>query len=322
MSGETNRVVRKKLGAIRSRGYSFPIQSRLSALVEQAAARGATRVLGLAVEAIVTHSRVDRLAPVLEGLPAPGLYFALETAGGEAGLIGLDMPLVDHLVEVLAAAEPGPWEARPARTPTAVDAALSAPVIDAVTGDLHAAIAGLAGDLALAPFRRGRVEHAPAGLQHALPDQQYLVLRLNLEIGDDGRTGDACLALPLGWLEPVEEAVRRAGLASGQGESENWRRHMRGVVRITPLELRAVLDRGRMQVAELSRLNVGDVFPLADVTLEDVVLELRTGNGARTVARGRLGAWRRNKAVRLGEPPDPALFAPLAEALGLEIEHE
>ena len=84
----------------------------------------------------------------------------------------------------------------------------------------------------------------------------------------------------------------------------------------------AGVDRGQMDVAALWRLEVGALFPRSDVTLDDVVLELKAAGEVRTVGRGRLGTYKRNKAIRLIEPPDRAFLEPLAEALAVEITGE
>ncbi len=101
---------------------------------------------------------------------------------------------------------------------------------------------------------------------------------------------------------------------------------MRKVVSRTQVRITAVIDRCQMDVAELSRLEVGALFPLSDVTLDDVVLELKAAGEVRTVGRGRLGTYKRNKAVRLIKPPERAFLEPLAEILAGEVagevEHE
>ena len=74
-------------------------------------------------------------------------------------------------------------------------------------------------------------------------------------------------------------------------------RHMRDVLRVTPLPLVALIDRCSMSVAELSRLKVGDVLPLPESTLDDIVIELDSGAERLRLAAGRLGARGRRKAV-------------------------
>jgi flagellar motor switch protein FliM len=97
---------------------------------------------------------------------------------------------------------------------------------------------------------------------------------------------------------------------------------MRKVIGRTQVRLTAVIDRCQMAVGELSRLRVGALFPLSDVTLDDVVLEMKAAGEVRIVGRGRLGTYKRNKAVRLIEPPERAFLEPLAEMLAVQVAGE
>lgn len=311
-------VLRRKLGAVAARGYSFPGKTELATRLEHATAKAITASLGVPTEAMAERIQVARLAGLLEALPGPGLYALIEIEGGERALLGLDTALVDHVVDILAGGDPEEPRSRPARAPTAIDAALCRRAAEAVLAACEAEFRALAGAAVLGRFRWGRAEPFMLGLQFELPDRQYLMLGLALDIADGARSGALHLALPLAAIEPVEAMLRRTGSLASGDESESWSRHMRAVVRRTPVRLKAVLDRVRMPVGELSRLEVGGLFPLSDLTLDDVVLELETGGATRQLARGRLGSYRRQKAVKLAEPPDPAFLAPLAEALDIE----
>lgn len=315
-------VLKKKVGAIQARGYSFPIQSELAAKLEYAAAKGATSALRVSTEAIVEHSRVGRLSALIDALPMPGLFTLLDFEGDVTALIGFDMQLVDHVVDILAGGDPDISRSLPTRTPTAIDAALCRQVTGSILSHFDEEIRALTSGVGLAEFRWGRTEHMPMSLQYTLPDQQYLVFRVNLDIGDDARGGGFHLALPLSLLEPIETVLRRSGAVRAQGESENWSRHMLGVVKRTPLKVTAVIDRCQMDVSDMARLKVGGLFPLSDVTLDDVVLEMKAGDEIQPIGRGRLGAYKRNKAVRIIDLPGHDFLTPLAETLGVKINHE
>ena len=318
MTQATGAILKRKVGAIQARGYSFPIQSELAAKLEYAAAKGATTALRVTTEAIVEHSRVSRLNALIDALPMPGLFILLEFEGGNTAVIGFDMGLVDHVVDIFAGGDPDISRTLPARTPTAIDATLCKQVTKSMLAHFDEEIQALTNGIGLGPFRWGRIEHMPMSLQYTLPDHQYLIFRIQLDIGDDARGGGFHLALPLPILEPVEIVLRRSGITRVQGESENWSRHMRTVIKGTKIKVTAVIDRCQMHVADMARLEVGGLFPLTDVTLDDVVLEMKVAGEVRPIGRGRLGAFKRNKAIKLIETPDRAFLEPLAEVLAAE----
>lgn len=315
MASPAGAVLRQKVSAIQTRGYHFPIQSELAAKLEYAAAKGATSVLRVSAEAIVEHSRVGRLTTLIDALPMPGLFTLLEFENGDTAVIGYEIQLVDHVVDIMTGGDPDVSRTLPARTPTAIDAALCRQITGSMLSHFNDEVRALADGMGLGRFRYGRTEHMPMSLQYTLPDHQYLIFRVNLDIGDDARGGGFYLAFPLSVIEPVETVLRRSSIIRSQGESENWSRHMRRVVNRTEVRLNAVIDRCTMSVGELSRLEVGGLFPLSDVTLDDVLLEMDAGAEKQTIGRGRLGSYKRNKAIRLIETPDLSLLEPLAEAL-------
>ena len=326
MTKTAGAILKRKVGSIQARGYSFPIQNELAAKLEYAAAKGSTSALRVTTEAIVEHSRVSRLNALIDALPMPGLFILLEFESGDTAVIGFDMGLIDHVVDIFAGGDPDISRAQPARTPTAIDATLCKQVTKSMLAHFDEEIQAITNGVGLGPFRWGRIEHMPMSLQYTLPDHQYLIFRVLLDIGEDARGGGFHLALPLSILEPVEIILRHSGISRVQGESENWSQHMRTVVRGTQINITAVIDRCQMHVADLARLEVGELFLLSDVTLDDVVLEMKAAGEVRQVGRGRLGAFKRNKAIKLIETPDHAFFEPLAEELSPTLnegpEHE
>ncbi len=82
MNQTAGAILRRKVSAIQTRGYSFPIQRELAAKLEYAAAKGASTALRVTTEAIVEHSRVDRLNTLIDALPMPGLFVLLDFVGG------------------------------------------------------------------------------------------------------------------------------------------------------------------------------------------------------------------------------------------------
>jgi len=316
-TGSTS-ILQKKLSKIKSRGYGFPVQSQIAARFERATAQGATKAVGATVEAIAEDTRVTRLDALIASLPSPGLFIELHTASGDRAVAGLDLALVDHLVELATGGDPSAADSLPSRMPTDLDVALCSMVIDAILRQFDHEIQALGSETETQPFVLGRVEHTPGNLGYLLPEQQYLGIRAALSTAGDARNGNLYVALPLSWIEPLEPALRRANPNAAQNDSAIWRRHMRSVVRRTPLKLTAVIDSFPMQVADMAHLETGALFPLPSISLDDVRLELDTGAESQVIARGRLGVHKSKKAIKIIEPLGNAYFEALADALSAD----
>ena len=82
-------------------------------------------------------------------------------------------------------------------------------------------------------------------------------------------------------------------------ETRRWQAHMQQVALLSPVQTRCILDRFELRAGEVDRLRQGDILPLTGHGLGDIALELAHISGALTYARGKLGAYRRSKALKI-----------------------
>jgi len=94
----------------------------------------------------------------------------MQAKGSKLALAGLDMQLVDHVVDIIAGGDPNNAESRPTREPTALDAALSKPAVDAIMDRLYAELEALGSDVPLERFEVLLTEHVPTNLSHLMSE--------------------------------------------------------------------------------------------------------------------------------------------------------
>jgi flagellar motor switch protein FliM len=91
----------------------------------------------------------------------------------------------------------------------------------------------------------------------------------------DGSGGDFHLALPYSMIEPIRELLH-AGIQSDRGErDERWMSSLREELETSNVELSATVAQARISLAELIKLQPGDIIPLdmpetAVATVEDI----------------------------------------------------
>ena len=73
-------------------------------------------------------------------------------------------------------------------------------------------------------------------------------------------------------------------------------------VKASAISLDAVLDRMTLTIGECSRLEVGDVLPLANADAGRLSLCAETIHGSVDIGTGELGVWKRQRAVKLHTP--------------------
>ncbi|MFV0514183.1 MAG: FliM/FliN family flagellar motor switch protein [Jhaorihella sp.] len=284
-------VLKRKLAAARQ-GERGATRSALRAL-RLALARAAANETGLPLAVIgATQARCARDS--LTGPPGGDhLHLLLDGPDGRSGGVSLDRACVTALVQQQTTGQVGGGDPA-ARRFTAADAALVAPLVDAMLARA-AELADSAADRAcLAGYRFGARLDDMRGLVLALDADRFRVFDLTVEIAGGAAQGRLCLILPdIAPDAPSEEPgkARPAGLEQSFGALR--------------AELTAVVGRLRVPLSNLSQMQPGDTLPLTRgrLDLTDLV-----GIDGQRVATGRLGQSGGARAVRLAGavPPETA----------------
>jgi len=193
-----------------------------------------------------------------------------------------------------------------ARPFTAGDVELCRPLIDAFLREIRC----LADETPLDGWTNGAMSgprlSGARSVGLALAEGRYRVVRLTLDFGVGEREGTLVLCLPV--------ASRVAGQpAEAAPPSETFGRQLRANVMDAPARLHAVLHRSRMSLSDVEAFRVGQVLPLAGITVASVRLE---GPRQRLLATARLGQVSGLRAVRLEQPSNADLAeVPIADSL-------
>lgn len=287
---ESNSALKRKTDANRE-GASMAGRSAAGAL-RLGIARAAANLFDLAISVIgIRQVRADQDV-VGQYLPDQKLLILLDGPPGLTGALVLDRALMVALVQQQTMGRVT------ARTPderpfTATDAAMVAPLVDA-TLERAAKLAELPADvLCLTGFRFGaRVEDRRSALL-ALDADEYRVFDLTLELDGGPLQGEMCLILP--------DQKPQAGTTQEPSTAQDSPTlgHAIGVARA---DLIAVISRVRVPLAELSKMQPGDLLPLVQERLDRIELVSITGQ---KVAVARLGQTGGLRALRLNENRSP-----------------
>ncbi|MFU8776948.1 MAG: FliM/FliN family flagellar motor switch protein [Roseovarius sp.] len=264
--------------------------------------------LGLTV-ATVEQMRVP-LSEVGRILDDDGLLVLLEGASGARGALCLDPQLLAGLIEVQTTGAVRPGVARP-RVATRTDAAMVAPLIDAVMAEFDIQ---LAEDPATPPprcFAFGDLVEDTRGLSLLLVAPDFDLLRLTVDLGPGAKTGRLDLLLPL-MPAPVRTASGKATRAKMEGPA-----HLEQVVSQAPVVLDAVMARLRLPLRDVLAFKPGDLLPIPRDALGDTQL---VGTRGHIVAVAQLGQMNGARALRLisggATPlPEPSDTEPKTESV-------
>lgn len=274
-----------------------------SRAVRLAVTRAADKAHGLAIGVGGLREETAALDDML-AMPGQGdMLVALMRQGIMVGLAVLDKELRSALGEVQTVGHvlPTPPEDRP---PTATDCALVVPFLQAVL--LH--LADTAGRTPLAGWsdhvQIGRQVASPRAAGLILPEENYRIMRLALDLQAGDRQGALILALP-------DHLVSRPAPLPATTTGD-WETRFRAAVNAAPVRLRAEVARFKVPLSVAETFAPGQIVPLPGCLVTSVTLRARDG---RKVATARLGQSGGLRAVRLERPAQPALSETVPDAL-------
>lgn len=267
--------------------------------------RGALRTI---VGAMILDCGVRRLSRVLEEVPVPAMIGVVDAEGAEdRALAVLSNDLVFHVVDLLLGGDAEEAPTPTARAITAIDEALAGDVAHTILACFTDAVRTTL-DAPAPALSLSRFEQQVTTLRIAPDGADVLLVRVGLDIGEAARTGNFDLVIPLAVLDVIKNAATGAPRARAAARSRDlWAAHMSRVAAAAPVRMRAVLHRAPMQMAELRGLRAGQVLTIPASRRGEVELTIDGPGQGGVIAKGRLGALEGAKAIKIAEPPDPAL---------------
>ncbi len=260
-------------------------------------ARAADTLLDLALTVATVEQRRVSLAQVTETVLDEGLILLLDGAGGARGALALDAQMMAALIEVQTTGRVRPGPA-PTRRATRTDAAMVAPLVDALLDGIDAEMLSEVEVYVPRGFRFGdRVEDWRA-LALVLDAPDFDLFRVTADLGPGVRTGRLDLLVPARRPSPAKTGTR-----TNAGAPD--RALMSDVALGASVVLDAVMARITLTLRDACALSPGQVLPLTPESLGAIQM---TGAGAHLVAEARLGqlnGWRALRLVSSAAAPLP-----------------
>ena len=247
----------------------------------------------------------------LRQLIAPSAIYLLsfpETQG--SGLIKAHPKLLTKILDLSLGGDGSSETGGQDRPLTQIDLAIYGRFVDLVATAFNDAIIELCGRSGIGHAVRTRFEEQPGMIRIAPDRAEVFTIKLNFSIEGEEEPAGLDLVIPVATLEPLKRDFSNV-VSANEATLAIWETSMRE--RVMGLELGAdcVISLGDFSVGELSRLEQGGLIELPLDAIGAVELRVPTLGGDVALARGRLGANGRHKAVRLVEDPDAAFLEPL-----------
>ncbi|ASM71800.1 MULTISPECIES: FliM/FliN family flagellar motor switch protein [Roseobacteraceae] len=253
----------------------------------------AMQAIGLVVEERSQEDCVEMMAD-------DALLVLLDGPQGRVGAAMIDAGLVGGLIQqqTMGRVTPEPGSARPM---TDTDAAMCAPMLDALFAKAAQAVEDEGDKLLLRGFTFGARADEPRLVAMALEERDYRVIRLTLDMAKGARQGDLVLFVPsVPVPDPDGDGLDEA---EHTGAADSGPRNLTDVVMHLEAELMVQLCHVRMNLSDLTRLSAGDTLLLPPGTFPKTRIIAQSG---KCLGTGTLGQVDGQRALKIDREPSHA----------------
>lgn len=269
-------------------------------------ARAAEHLMKLPLRMPRLTDGLSTAAEITEILPDNPLLLLLDGPDEALGLMALGSDAFSALIEMMMLhrlADHPP----PPRRPTRTDALMISGYIDQTLAECEGLMEDSADIAWLGGFRHGAHLADARPLALMLEDPVYRVFRMTLAFGMPAssdaeiRTGEVVLCLPAkgrGAAPPITDTAtpeRRAAEGAAQAQ---WQAALERAILPAPAEVRAIVARVSLPLAQLVGLEAGQFLPLPGASLGAIQVETADD---RLVGLAELGQGNGHRALRLAE---------------------
>ncbi len=258
-----------------------------SRAVRVAVKRAADSAHGLSVTVEGLQEEVFSLDGIADALGADWLLLGLYRDGALAGLAAADQQLRSAVIELQTIGKVLETVAG-AREPTNTDAMMFTPFMAALLKSLADTTPRTDLDGWTEGVQVGARVTTTRSAALSLPEHDYRLVRLVIDLGVGDRQGGLAILLPAG-TKPVAEVVLPS-------KGAVWHPGFRNGVAAAPACLTAELHRFKLPLCQIEGFQAGQLIPLSGCTVASV--KLTDANG-REAAKARLGQYAGMRAVRI-----------------------
>lgn len=318
MSEDVENIIARKLETARTVSAPLPKITDILDKYAKNTEKGARSYIGCIVESMILDSEIRKFSDILDEISMPAMIAIVSIQGVDrAALINIDLDLVYHVVDLRMGGSPTELPEFAARRPTSIDWNMCLPLVSIALNGFSEAVSdtfNITEEADRISMECTGYEHQPMLANITSDHSDCLFVRMAMDIGEAARSGNFDLIIPLSSLDSMKSRVQKnSSVQSANGDA--WAEHMINVVLDTEMELYPVLQSSLFSVAELSRLEIGQVLPLDEDAHQQMKIMLDGQAAPISIANGRLGAFKSHKALKLIGQPDREFFEPMRDAV-------
>ncbi len=274
-------------------------------------------ILKTMIGALILESEVSKLSEVSENIPVPSMLGVIETDSTDRlGIINLGADLVYHIVDMRMGGDPATAPQLTTRSFTSIDAQLCMDIFAAILASFSKSVEESLGVPLDTEFRVAGHKQDINTVRIAPKSSDVMLITVSLDIGEAARSGDFDLIMPLSILDVLRASMLRTDVNDYVPPNDLWLTHMRKCTSEAEVPLHSILHRFDMSLADLQRLEPGQVIPVPGNAVGGIEMTQSIGTEYQSVlAAGQLGMFEGERVLKLTEPVPTKIRGQLAKLI-------
>lgn len=285
-------VVAQKIKSARFNVGAYPHLQNLIAHIDEAAASAIASTCRMSeLERSIDVQMSDAGGDIENSVS----YFLRSADGKDVAIAALSPRFLMALSEsMLGANFAMPEEA----SPSALDINLGESFIGELANSLNGWLAEHSSARMKDRLTLSAVENDPKDIRKALPQSAFFQVVVHIKPEPEKAV------YALSFLFPVSFLENRGLMAQGRAQkpeavNAEWRAKMADHINASEIDIDVIMDRYTAFLSDVAMLEIGQVIPLDGEAHKTLELYLNTETGPVMIGKGRLGAYKKKKAVKL-----------------------
>lgn len=294
---------------VKCASFDISTYSRLEGMVaflKKTCASLLSEVVKSPVQPAAAKTNMQEAKTALEETPEGAVYYRFSDKFDEnAMLVSFSPTFVSALSETLLGSDFHPADETPA--PTDLDCELTQLFAADLIAEVNKYLVGQFNDPRAGGLKYAEKTSSGEKILKSFQTAAFFCATIDLQLENAQLNSPMTFLIPAEYLERKGLLSQASATVSSKGSKTQWYSDMFSNIREMDIGLPVLIAKYKMTLSELSNLEVGQTMALDEKAAGDLDVMLDTDAGMVTLCKGRLGVFKKNKAVKItSEPGAPA----------------
>ena len=293
-------IIRRKIQETIAGTDNYPLLEIITNSMQRGIGSRLRSIFSRSVEAMLDGKEILRFGDYFDTLMFPAILVIFESdqLPGK-GLVFMEGGFMENAIEMLLGFPENNSGIREARTPTSIDKTLIMNLVDQCLEEMSECFFKAHEEIGEINFTAVAVETSPQFAMITTEVAPCHVSKFFFDIGEAGYGGRMDFVLPIPMLSPIRRFLEQSFKGDRRGDDFIWKQSLSYAIAKHPITLQTEIETTHFTIDDIYNWKAGDVIDLKCDIPPEVTVAYRNEIEKYELAKGYIGQYKGNKAVRL-----------------------